>query len=112
MYSDGAGEGYLPSGDAGKFLPLYVEQGILPKDPSISIDVEGVGEMVRIATERGRATKPKLKLGICGEHNGDPTSIAFCEKVGLNYVSCSPFRVPVARRRRRWGWRATGRRDG
>jgi pyruvate,orthophosphate dikinase len=87
----------LSRDDAGKFLPLYVEQGILPKDPFISIDVEGVGEMVRIAAERGRATKPKLKLGICGEHGGDPASIAFCEKVGLNYVSCSPFRVPVAR---------------
>jgi pyruvate,orthophosphate dikinase len=87
----------LSRDDAGKFLPLYVEQGILPKDPFISIDVEGVGEMVRIATERGRKTKPKLKLGICGEHGGDPASIAFCEAVGLNYVSCSPFRVPVAR---------------
>jgi pyruvate,orthophosphate dikinase len=83
--------------DAGKFLPLYVEQGILPKDPFISIDVEGVGEMVRIAAERGRKVKPKLQLGICGEHGGDPASIAFCEKIGLDYVSCSPFRVQVAR---------------
>jgi pyruvate,orthophosphate dikinase len=87
----------LSRDDAGKFLPLYVEHGVLPKDPFVSIDVEGVGEMVRIATERGRKTKPKLKLGICGEHGGDPASIAFCEAVGLNYVSCSPFRVPVAR---------------
>ncbi len=87
----------LSRDDAGKFLPLYVEQGILPKDPFVSIDVEGVGEMVRIATERGRKTKARLKLGICGEHGGDPASIAFCEEVGLDYVSCSPYRVPVAR---------------
>ncbi|MDR3531466.1 MAG: pyruvate, phosphate dikinase [Rhodopila sp.] len=87
----------LSRDDAGKFLPHYVEAGILPKDPFVSIDVEGVGEMVRIAAEKGRATKPNLKLGICGEHGGDPASIAFCEQVGLDYVSCSPFRVPVAR---------------
>ena len=87
----------LSRDDAGKFLPLYVEQGILPKDPFVSIDVDGVGEMVRIAAERGRTTKPDLKLGICGEHGGDPASIAFCEEVGLDYVSCSPYRVPVAR---------------
>ena len=87
----------LSRDDAGKFLPHYVEAGILPKDPFVSIDVEGVGEMVRIATEKGRTTKPKLKLGICGEHGGDPASIQFCEQVGLDYVSCSPFRVPVAR---------------
>jgi pyruvate,orthophosphate dikinase len=83
--------------DAGKFLPSYVEKGILTKDPFVSIDVEGVGEVVRIAAERGRSTKPDLKLGICGEHGGDPASIAFCEEVGLDYVSCSPYRVPVAR---------------
>ena len=87
----------LSRDDAGKFLPRYVELGILPKDPFVSIDVEGVGEMVRIATEKGRATKNHLKLGICGEHGGDPASIAFCEQVGLDYVSCSPYRVPVAR---------------
>jgi pyruvate,orthophosphate dikinase len=87
----------LSRDDAGKFLPEYVEQGILPKDPFVSIDIEGVGEMIRIATERGRQTKPHLKLGICGEHGGDPASIAFCQEVGLDYVSCSPFRVPVAR---------------
>jgi len=87
----------LSRDDAGKFLPAYVEQGILPKDPFVSIDVEGVGEMVRIASEKGRATKNKLKLGIFGEHGGDPASISFCEKVGLDYVSCSPYRVPVAR---------------
>jgi pyruvate,orthophosphate dikinase len=87
----------LSRDDAGKFLPQYVEAGILPKDPFVSIDIAGVGEMVRIATEKGRATKNNLKLGICGEHGGDPASIAFCEQVGLDYVSCSPFRVPVAR---------------
>ena len=87
----------LSRDDAGKFLPQYVEAGILPKDPFVSIDVEGVGEIVRIGVEKGRATKKHLKLGICGEHGGDPASIAFCELVGLDYVSCSPFRVPVAR---------------
>ena len=87
----------LSRDDAGKFLPHYVEQGILPKDPFVSIDVEGVGTLVRIAAENGRSTKPGLKLGICGEHGGDPASIAFCESVGLDYVSCSPYRVPVAR---------------
>jgi pyruvate,orthophosphate dikinase len=87
----------LSRDDAGKFLPSYVEQGILPKDPFVSIDVEGVGGLVRIAAEKGRNTKPAIKLGICGEHGGDPASIAFCESVGLDYVSCSPYRVPVAR---------------
>jgi pyruvate,orthophosphate dikinase len=87
----------LSRDDAGKFLPHYVEAGILPKDPFVSIDVEGVGEMVRIAAEKGRKVKNHLHLGICGEHGGDPASIAFCEKVGLDYVSCSPYRVPVAR---------------
>jgi pyruvate,orthophosphate dikinase len=87
----------LSRDDAGKFLPRYAELGILPKDPFVSLDIEGVGAMVRIACERGRATKPDLKLGICGEHGGDPASIAFCEEVGLDYVSCSPYRVPVAR---------------
>jgi pyruvate,orthophosphate dikinase len=87
----------LSRDDAGKFLPAYVEQGILPKDPFVSIDVDGVGALVRIAAEKGRRTKPGLKLGICGEHGGDPASIAFCESVGLDYVSCSPYRVPVAR---------------
>jgi pyruvate, orthophosphate dikinase len=87
----------LSRDDAGKFLPQYVEAGILPKDPFVSIDIEGVGEMVRTASEKGRMTKNDLKLGICGEHGGDPASITFCEQVGLDYVSCSPFRVPVAR---------------
>ena len=87
----------LSRDDAGKFLPKYVEAGILAKDPFVSIDPEGVGEMVRIGAEKGRRVKNNLKLGICGEHGGDPASIAFCESVGLDYVSCSPYRVPVAR---------------
>ena len=70
---------------------------MLPKDPFVSIDVEGVGAMVRMAAEKGRATKNGLKMGICGEHGGDPASIAFCEELGLDYVSCSPFRIPIAR---------------
>ncbi|MEN0075684.1 MAG: pyruvate, phosphate dikinase, partial [Paracraurococcus sp.] len=87
----------LSRDDAGKFLPLYVEKGILPKDPFVSIDPDGVGALVKIAREKGRAVKPDLKLGICGEHGGDPASIQFCEEAGLDYVSCSPYRVPVAR---------------
>ena len=87
----------LSRDDAGKFLPQYVEKGILAKDPFVSIDIEGVGEMVRIAVEKGGGVKSNLKLGICGEHGGDPASIEFCEKIGLDYVSCSPYRVPVAR---------------
>ena len=83
--------------DAGRFLGEYVEQGIYPRDPFVGIDEEGVGELVQIATDRGRAARPGLKLGICGEHGGDPASIAFCEKLGLDYVSCSPYRVPIAR---------------
>ncbi len=87
----------LSRDDAGRFLPAYVEAGIFPKDPFVSIDVEGVGAMVRMAAEKGRTTKNGLKMGICGEHGGDPASISFCEEVGLDYVSCSPYRVPVAR---------------
>lgn len=87
----------LSRDDVGKFLPHYVEAGILPKDPFVSIDVDGVGALVQIASEKGRRVKNGLKLGICGEHGGDPASIAFCEQVGLDYVSCSPYRVPVAR---------------
>lgn len=83
--------------DASRFLTDYVEKGIYKRDPFVSIDVEGVGELVKIGAERGRATTPGLKLGICGEHGGDPDSITFCESVGLDYVSCSPFRVPIAR---------------
>ncbi|MDE2515629.1 MAG: pyruvate, phosphate dikinase [Rhodospirillales bacterium] len=87
----------LSRDDAGKFLPQYVEGGILGRDPFVSLDIEGVGAMVRMAAEKGRGVKSALKLGICGEHGGDPASIAFCEQVGLDYVSCSPYRVPVAR---------------
>ena len=87
----------LSRDDAGKFLPAYIEQGVLAKDPFVSLDIEGVGALVRIAAERGRATRPGIKLGICGEHGGDPASIAFCEEIGIDYVSCSPYRVPVAR---------------
>jgi pyruvate,orthophosphate dikinase len=83
--------------DAGRFLTAYVEQGIFARDPFVSIDEEGVGELISLAAERGRAVKPKLKLGICGEHGGDPASIAFCEKTGLDYVSASPYRIPIAR---------------
>ena len=83
--------------DAGSFLGTYVQKGILPQDPFISLDQDGVGELVALAAERGRKTREKIKLGICGEHGGDPSSIAFCEKTGLDYVSCSPYRVPIAR---------------
>jgi pyruvate,orthophosphate dikinase len=83
--------------DAARFLGTYVEKGIYAKDPFVSLDVEGVGELIEIAAERGRAARPGIKLGICGEHGGDPASIAFCEKTGLDYVSASPYRVPIAR---------------
>ncbi len=83
--------------DAASFLNPYLAKGILAVDPFVSLDTDGVGELVEIATERGRKTRPDIKLGICGEHGGDPASIAFCEQVGLDYVSCSPFRVPIAR---------------
>ncbi len=87
----------LSRDDAGKFLPHYVEKGILPKDPFVSLDVEGVGALVEIAAQKGRSVKTDLKLGICGEHGGDPASVHFCGKAGLDYVSCSPYRVPIAR---------------
>ncbi len=83
--------------DAASFLGPYTAKGILAADPFVTLDQEGVGELVSIAAERGRATRPAIKLGICGEHGGDPASIAFCEAQGLDYVSCSPFRVPIAR---------------
>jgi pyruvate,orthophosphate dikinase len=83
--------------DAGSFLGTYVQKGILAQDPFTSLDQEGVGELVALAAERGRNTRKNIKLGICGEHGGDPSSIAFCEKTGLDYVSCSPYRVPIAR---------------
>jgi pyruvate,orthophosphate dikinase len=83
--------------DSGRFLNAYIEKGIFEKDPFVSLDQEGVGDLVRLAAERGRAARPDIKLGICGEHGGDPASIAFCEETGLDYVSCSPYRVPIAR---------------
>ncbi len=87
----------LSRDDSSRFLPNYVERKIMPDDPFQVLDREGVGQLVRLGTERGRSVKPDLKVGICGEHGGDPSSIAFCNEIGLNYVSCSPFRVPVAR---------------
>lgn len=87
----------LSRDDAGKFLPDYVDKKILPVDPFQALDQEGVGELVRIGIEKGRKTRKKLKIGICGEHGGEPSSIEFCHKVGMNYVSCSPYRVPIAR---------------
>jgi pyruvate,orthophosphate dikinase len=87
----------LSRDDSSKFLPDYVSRGLLPNDPFVSLDVEGVGELIQIAEERGRKARPDLKLGICGEHGGDPASIRFCEAARLDYVSCSPFRVPIAR---------------
>ncbi|MBE3100072.1 MAG: pyruvate, phosphate dikinase [Planctomycetes bacterium] len=83
--------------DIGAFMPDYLAKKILPADPFQTIDIEGVGELIRMGIERGRATRPNLKVGICGEHGGDPASVHFCHQVGMNYVSCSPFRVPIAR---------------
>jgi len=81
----------------GKFLTTYLEDGVLEHNPFETLDVDGVGDLMRIAVERGRAARPEIKLGICGEHGGDPASIDFCHALGLDYVSCSPFRVPLAR---------------
>ena len=83
--------------DAASFLGIYTARGILPGDPFVSIDRDGVGALVKIGVERGRKVRKNLKVGICGEHGGDPASVAFCHEVGLDYVSCSPFRVPIAR---------------
>jgi pyruvate,orthophosphate dikinase len=83
--------------DIGGFVPDYLKLKVLPVDPFQVLDQEGVGQLVRMAIEKGRATRPKLKIGICGEHGGEPSSVAFCYRVGMNYVSCSPFRVPIAR---------------
>jgi pyruvate,orthophosphate dikinase len=83
--------------DVGMFLPTYLERGILEEDPFMALDQEGIGELVRQAVERGRQANPELKFGICGEHGGDPHSVEFFHRVGLDYVSCSPFRIPVAR---------------
>ena len=87
----------LSRDDAGRFLGAYIEQGIFARDPFVSLDIDGVGQLVDLAATRGRASRPGIKLGICGEHGGDPASIAFCEGVGLDYVSASPYRVPIAR---------------
>jgi len=87
----------LSRDDAGSFLDAYLKQGLIDHDPFVSVDRDGVGELMKIATERGRRTRRNLKLGICGEHGGDPASVRFCQEVGLDYVSCSPYRVPIAR---------------
>jgi pyruvate,orthophosphate dikinase len=83
--------------DAGKFLPVYMEKGILKVDPFEVLDQEGVGQLVEMGTQKGRNTNPNLKVGICGEHGGEPSSVEFCYNTGMNYVSCSPYRVPIAR---------------
>jgi pyruvate,orthophosphate dikinase len=83
--------------DAGKFLPVYLEKGILRYDPFQVLDKEGIGQLIEMAITKGRHTRPNLKIGICGEHGGEPSSVEFCNKVGMNYVSCSPYRVPIAR---------------
>jgi pyruvate,orthophosphate dikinase len=83
--------------DAGKFLPIYLKKGILKNDPFEVLDQEGVGQLVEMAVKKGKQTRPNIKLGICGEHGGEPSSVEFCHRTGLNYVSCSPFRVPIAR---------------
>ena len=83
--------------DIASFLPSYLEKKILDVDPFQVLDQEGVGQLIKIAVEKGRKTRKKLKCGICGEHGGEPSSVKFCHRVGLNYVSCSPFRVPIAR---------------
>ena len=83
--------------DSGSFLPIYQELEIIKKNPFASVDQNGVGKLMQMASELGRKTRPDLKLGICGEHGGDPDSVKFCHRIGLSYVSCSPFRVPVAR---------------
>jgi pyruvate,orthophosphate dikinase len=87
----------LSRDDAGRFLPFYIEQGILENDPFITIDQNGIGALMKMGIDKGRRVKNKLKMGICGEHGGDPKSVEFCHKIGLDYVSCSPYRVPIAR---------------
>jgi pyruvate,orthophosphate dikinase len=87
----------LSRDDSNSFLPSYVEKGILACDPFVSLDQSGVGQLLQIATEKGRAVKPDIKIGICGEHGGDPQSVTFCHALGMDYVSCSPFRIPIAR---------------
>jgi pyruvate,orthophosphate dikinase len=87
----------LSRDDAGKFLPSYILNGLLPADPFVSIDEEGVGALMRMAVTKGRKSHKGLEMGICGEHGGDPKSVDFCHRIGLDYVSCSPYRVPVAK---------------
>jgi pyruvate,orthophosphate dikinase len=83
--------------DVAKFLPDYLQKGLVPADPFSVLDQEGVGELIRLGIERGRRTRPNLKIGICGEHGGEPSSVEFCHRVGMTYVSCSPFMIPIAR---------------
>jgi pyruvate,orthophosphate dikinase len=103
----------LSRDDAGKFLPAYIETGILPRDPFVSLDIDGVGALIELAAQRGRRARPQLKLGVCGEHGGDPASIAFFQHLGLDYVICSPFRVSIARlAAAQAGLRAKGKNGG
>jgi len=83
--------------DVGKFVPMYIEKGILPNDPFRTLDQNGVGQLLKMGLEKGKKTRPELEVGICGEHGGDPASVEFCHRIGMDYVSCSPFRVPIAR---------------
>jgi len=87
----------LSRDDAGRFLPRYIELGVVTGDPFQELDLPGVGKLIQMACELGRKTRADLKLGICGEHGGEPNAVAFCDRLGMNYVSCSPFRVPIAR---------------
>ena len=87
----------LSRDDSNKFMPFYLEKDIYPRDPFQAIDRDGVGKLMRMAVELGRGVNPELKIGICGEHGGEPSSVEFCHNLGMNYVSCSPFRVPIAR---------------
>ncbi|MEE9545129.1 MAG: putative PEP-binding protein, partial [Rhodospirillales bacterium] len=87
----------LSRDDAGPFIQIYLDKGIMESDPFITIEQDSVGELVRIGADRGRQTRPDIKIGICGEPGGDPATVHFCQKVGLDYVSCSPYRVPIAR---------------
>ena len=87
----------LSRDDAGNFLPYYIEKGIFSQDPFVALDQTGVGQLLKMGLEKGKKTRPDIKLGICGEHGGEPSSVEFCHRIGLDYVSCSPFRVPIAR---------------
>jgi pyruvate,orthophosphate dikinase len=87
----------LSRDDAGKFLPYYIKENILARDPFEAVDREGVGQLMKWGVERGRNTRENIKIGICGEHGGEPSSVEFCHQIGMNYVSCSPFRLPIAR---------------